>query len=67
VSWIVQETRSLKAAQDLLGHTTPQITAKHYAHFLDDHLEAAIAELPAIGVGQKWVKHQRPRSRKRVR
>lgn len=43
-SWVVQKTKSLKAAQDLLGHTTMQITAKHYAHLLDGHLKDAIAE-----------------------
>lgn len=45
-SWIVQRTKSLKAAQDILGHTTIAITAKHYAHLLDDHLEEAIATMP---------------------
>ena len=48
-SWVVQRTGSLKAAQDLLGHTTMQITARHYAHLLDDHLVAAVAELPDVG------------------
>jgi integrase len=44
-SWIVQRTGNLKAAQDLLGHTTSVITAKHYAHLLTGHLEAAVATL----------------------
>lgn len=44
-SWIVQRSGSLKAAQDLLGHTTPTITARHYAHLLNDHLKAAVATL----------------------
>jgi len=48
-SWIVQSTGSLKAAQDLLGHTSMQITARHYAHLLDEHLEAAIGGLPTLG------------------
>ncbi len=47
-SWIVQRTKSLKAAQDILGHTTIAITAKHYAHLLDDHLEEAVATLPSF-------------------
>jgi integrase len=48
-SWVVQRTGSLKAAQDLLGHTTSSITARHYAHLLDEHLVAAVAELPDVG------------------
>lgn len=47
-SWIVQRTKSLKAAQDLLGHTTITITARHYAHLLDEHLEEAIGRLPKL-------------------
>lgn len=47
-SWIVQRTRSLKAAQDFLGHTTIAITARHYAHLLDEHLEEAAAALPSF-------------------
>jgi integrase len=43
-SWVVQKTRSLKAAQDLLGHTTMQITATHYAHLLPGHLKSAIRQ-----------------------
>jgi integrase len=41
-SWIVQKTKSLKAAQDLLGHTSMQITAKHYAHLLEGDLRKAV-------------------------
>ena len=61
-SWIVQRTGSLKAAQDLLGHTTPTITSKHYAFLLTDHLRDAVATLDAKpAVGQKWGKNtQRP-------
>jgi len=58
-SWIVQRTGSLKAAQDLLGHSTITVTAKHYAHLLDDHLRAAVATLPRLA-GLR-------RGRKRVR
>jgi integrase len=47
-SWIVQRTRSLKAAQDLLGHTSIAITAKHYAHLLDEHLVDAVRTLPRL-------------------
>ena len=50
-SWIVQGTGSLKAAQDLLGHTSMQITARHYAHLLDEHLEEAVAGLPRLELG----------------
>lgn len=50
-SWIVQRTGSLKAAQDLLGHTSSAITSKHYAHLPDDHLAAAVDVLPKIGAG----------------
>lgn len=47
-SWIVQATGSLKAAQDLLGHTTPTITSRHYAHLLNQHLQAAVLTLPKL-------------------
>ena len=47
-SWIVQRTRSLKAAQDILGHTNIAITARHYAHLLDDHLQDAVLSLPEL-------------------
>jgi integrase len=43
-SWIVQKTRSLKVAQDLLGHTTSTITSKHYAHLLEGDLRKAIRQ-----------------------
>jgi integrase len=41
-SWIVQKTQSLKAAQELLGHTSIAITAKHYAHLLEGDRRKAI-------------------------
>jgi integrase len=47
-SWVVQRTKSLKAAQDLLGHTTPTITATHYAHLLEGDLRAAVDTLPSF-------------------
>lgn len=47
-SWIVQRTKSLKAAQDLLGHTTMTITARHYAHLLDGDLRSAVGKLPKL-------------------
>lgn len=50
-SWIVQRTRSLKAAQDLLGHSTIAVTAKHYAHLLDEHVREAVKSLPRLGAG----------------
>lgn len=53
-SWIVQRTRSLKAAQDLLGHTTIAITAAHYAHLLEGDLRRAVRTLPKLaGMGKK--------------
>ena len=48
-SWIVQRTRSLKAAQELLGHSTIAITAKHYAHLLEEDRRKAIRTLPNLG------------------
>lgn len=50
-SWIVQRTRSLKAAQDLLGHSTIAVTAKHYAHLLDEHVREAVKSLPRLDAG----------------
>lgn len=47
-SWIVQRTHSIKAAQDLLGHTTPTITSRHYAHLLEGDLRDAIDTLPSF-------------------
>lgn len=57
-SWIVQRTRSLKAAQDLLGHSTMTITARHYAHLLDEHVAEAVKELPRL-TGHTRVKAKR--------
>lgn len=48
-SWIVQRTGNLRAAQELLGHTTSTITARHYAHLLTDHLRDAVASLDGDG------------------
>lgn len=52
-SWIVQRTRSLKAAQDLLGHSSPAVTARHYAHLLDEHLVRAVRTLPRLSRSQR--------------
>jgi integrase len=53
-SWVVQTSRSLKLAQDLLGHTTPVITGKHYAHLLEGDLRKAVNRLPKVaGLGRK--------------
>lgn len=60
-SWIVQRTRSLKAAQDLLGHTSIAITAKHYAHLLDEHLQEAVRTLPRLA-GQPRGKSRRKKA-----
>lgn len=54
-SWIVQHTRSLKAAQELLGHTSSAITSRHYAHLLEGDLRAAVETLPSFaGMGRGW-------------
>lgn len=63
-SWVVQRTGSLKAAQDLLGHSTSQITSKHYAHLLTEHLDKAISSLPSMAIGQKLAKELKPLPRK---
>lgn len=52
-SWIVQRTKSLKAAQDLLGHTTSQITSRHYAHLLEGDLRDAVKSLPNLATRAK--------------
>jgi integrase len=41
-SWMAQKTGNLKAVQQALGHTTSQITSKHYAHLLHDDLKKAV-------------------------
>lgn len=58
-SWVVQKTRSLKAAQDLLGHTTMQITAKHYAHLLEGDLRKAVRQTFA---GMEWGRSKRKKA-----
>lgn len=58
-SWIVQRTGNLRAAQELLGHTTSTITARHYAHLMTDHLRAAVASLDD-GSGGKTGKAGKP-------
>jgi integrase len=52
-SWIVQRTKSLKVAQELLGHASIAITAQHYALLLDEHLEKAVGTLPRFGAARK--------------
>ncbi len=47
-SWIAQTTQSLQVVQDLLGHTTPTITARHYAHLLEGNLRDAVGTLPRL-------------------
>ena len=51
-SWIVQRTGSLKAAQELLGHSTVAITSRHYAHLLPGHLQEAVDTLPKLRAGK---------------
>lgn len=43
-SWLIQDGASLRTVQELLGHTTPQITAR-YSHLADEHLRKAVAGL----------------------
>lgn len=47
-SWVVQKTGSLAMAQDLLGHTTPVITRRHYAHLLEGNLRRAVNRIPNV-------------------
>jgi integrase len=49
----VQRTGSLKAAQQLLGHTTIAVTARHYSHLLDEHLREAVDTLPDLAGKQR--------------
>jgi integrase len=64
-SWIVQRSQNLKAAQDLLGNSSIQVTARHYAHLLDDHLVGAVATLPGLNATQ--LRHSRsPAKRPKV-
>ena len=51
--WIVQRTGNLKAAQELLGHTTSTITSRHYAHLMTDHLRDAVASLNSTKKAKK--------------
>ena len=64
-SWIVQRTGSLKAAQELLGQSGIAVTARHYAHLVDEHLEAAVGTLPRLGVAHS--RHKRPATGRRKR
>jgi integrase len=41
-SWMAQKTGNLKAVQQALGHTSMQITSKHYAHLLHDDVTRAV-------------------------
>lgn len=61
-SWIVQRTHSLKAAQDLLGHTSIAITARHYAHLLQEHVQEAVNQLPRLSPEQPRGKGKRAKA-----
>lgn len=54
-SWVAQRTGNLQAVQNLLGHTTPVITARHYAHLLHRNLREAVDTLPDLaGKPRGW-------------
>jgi integrase len=53
-SWMAQKTGNLKAVQQALGHTTMQITSKHYAHLLHDDVSRAVrTTFAGMARGQK--------------
>lgn len=52
-SWVAQSTGNLQAVQNLLGHTTPVITARHYAHLLHRNLREAVDTLPDLTIAVK--------------
>jgi integrase len=46
-SWLVQRGRTLKDAQEVLGHQTIAMTMR-YSHLAPDHLRAAVAVLDGV-------------------
>jgi integrase len=50
-SWLAQAGESLLTIQKLLGHASPAITARHYAHLMPNHLKAAADKVAEIAAG----------------
>jgi site-specific recombinase XerD len=44
-SWLVQAGASLQEVKELLGHSTVQITERHYAYLAPNNLHSAVARL----------------------
>jgi hypothetical protein len=47
-SWLVQGGASLQEVKELLGHSTVQITERHYAYLAPKNLRSAIARLEKL-------------------
>jgi integrase len=47
-SWLAMEGVSLRTIQEILGHSDPAITARHYAHLAPSSLGPALNRIPAI-------------------
>jgi integrase len=41
-SWLVIAGEPLRTVQEILGHSSPVVTARHYAHLAPAHLETAV-------------------------
>ena len=47
-SWLAMEGVSLRTIQEILGHSSPAVTAKHYAHLAPAGLEVAIGTIGKV-------------------